>query len=107
MTGIADGIPFGSARMRLVEAWTAPRTDPAGLGAVVGAVGAWCTFAAFGVMATDAMVHGAPAWTASATMAPAFLMPDVRPGFAHLEQGQMRFAQRQIPCTSKACIDFI
>lgn len=73
--------------MRLVEAWAASGADPARLGAMMRAVGTGYAFPALGVAATDATIHYAPTWTASAAMATAFLVSDARSGFAHLEQG--------------------
>lgn len=84
--------------MRLVEAWTASGADPARLDAVMRTVGTWHAFTALGVAATDATIHYAPTWTASAAMATAFLVSDARPGFAHLEQGQMRLVRGNSRC---------
>lgn len=96
MTGVADGVGLRGAGMSLVEAWAAPRADPARLGAVMGTVGARCAFSTLGVAATDTTIHDTPAWTTSAAMAAAFLMPDARPGLAHLEQGQMQLVRRNL-----------
>ena len=89
VAGVADGVRLGGAGVGLVEARPAPRADPAGLGAVMGAVGARRALAALGVAAADTAVHHAPAWTASAAVSAAFLVPDAWPGLAHLEQRQM------------------
>lgn len=88
VTGVADSVGGGGARVRLVETWPASRADPTGLSAVMGAVSACQAFLALGVATTNAPVHHAPSWTALTAMTATLLMPDARPAFAHLEQKQ-------------------